>query len=222
MGCKAHIIQRQYILYPEYAISSGYESKRQERSAKEETLKQLRLCIENEKPVKTKSVYYVSLPTEEAHHPSHPTRGANIMAQRVNPNIATKISELVGEGMTDPYEVSKALKHVTTVLRATTSTPDPDDRAYYPTIRDLRNHIYKAKKALELSKLDQQNLKLKIEEWAKSQPETMFHFRPFIKSEKCKEEDVGKLEQEFEQSLEVAERNTCKVWQHNDLDRRYV
>ena len=68
------------------------------------------------------------------------------MAQRVNPNIATKVSELVSEGMTDPYEVRKALKHyVTTIL---CDSPDPDDRAYYPTIRDLRNHIYKAKKLL--------------------------------------------------------------------------
>lgn len=202
MGCKAHIVQRQYILYPEFAVSSSYESKRQERLAKEESLKQLRLLIENKKPVKTKSIYYVSLPTEEAHHSTHPTRGANIMAQRVNPNIATKISELVGEGMTDPHEVSKALKHyVTTVLCATTSTPDPDDRAYHPTIRDLRNHIYKAKKSLELSKLDQQNLKLKIEEWAKSQPESSFHFRPFVRSEECEVEYLGKPEQEFQQSL---------------------
>ena len=55
-----------------------------------------------------RSVYYIiSLPTEEAHHSVHPTRGANMMAQRVNPNIATKI---VSEGMTDPYEVSKALR----------------------------------------------------------------------------------------------------------------
>ena len=100
----------------------------------------------------------MSLPTEEVHHP---TRGANVMAQRVNPHIAARISELFGEGMIDRYEVSKALKHyVTTVLCTSSNNPDPDDRAYYPTIRD---HIYKAKKALELSKLDQQTLQFKIE-----------------------------------------------------------
>ncbi len=32
---------------------------------------------------------------------------------------------------------------------------------YFPVPRDVRNHIYKAKKALELSKIDQHNLKLK-------------------------------------------------------------
>ena len=91
------------------------------------------------------------------------------MAQRVNPNVAKKISELVSEGMMDPYEVRKALRYyIKTVLCATTNSPNPDDRAYFPTIRDLRNHIYKAKRASDLSKFDQQNLKLKIAEWEKS------------------------------------------------------
>ena len=36
-------------------------------------------------------MYYVSLPTESAHHKTHPTRGSHIMTQKVNPNIAKKI-----------------------------------------------------------------------------------------------------------------------------------
>ena len=60
-----------------------------------------------------------------------------MMAQRVNAHIAARISELVGEGMME-YEVSKVLKHyVTTVLCALSNNPDPDDRAYYPTIGDF-------------------------------------------------------------------------------------
>ena len=51
--------------------------------------------------VQSQSRYYVSLPTEEAHHNTHPTRGAHLMAQRVNPYVAQKISELVAEGMID-------------------------------------------------------------------------------------------------------------------------
>ena len=80
------------------------------------------------------SVYYVSLPSEEAHHDTHPTRGAHFMAQRVNPNVAIKISELVSEGMVDSYEIRKVLKHyVNVVMCASTTKPHPDDRAYYPT-----------------------------------------------------------------------------------------
>jgi len=97
MGCKAHITPRQYIFYPDFAVAKHHESQRQERLAKEAQLKQLRIHLEEEKSVQQRSIYYVSLPTEKAHHGTHPTRGANIMAQRGNPNVAPKISELVSE-----------------------------------------------------------------------------------------------------------------------------
>ncbi len=37
----------------------------------------------------------------------------------------------------------------------------------------------KAKRTLELSKLDQENLCLKVEEWQKTSPQSSFFFRPF-------------------------------------------
>ena len=64
---------------------------------------------------------------------------------------------------------------------------DPDDRAYYPTIRDIQNHVRKAKKALDLSKFDQQNLKMKIKEWEKQDQQSRFYFRPFVKTENTNE-----------------------------------
>lgn len=105
------------------------------------------------------------------------------MAQRVNPYIAQKISELVAEGMIDPQEIKRALKHynVNTVLCAK-NPPDPDDQAYHPTPHDLQNHIYKAKRALQLSKLDQHNLRLKIDEW-KTDHNSSFYFRPYAMTE---------------------------------------
>ena len=50
MGCKAHIVQRQYILYPEFSVATTYDSKRKERLAKEECLNQLRAHIGSNKP----------------------------------------------------------------------------------------------------------------------------------------------------------------------------
>ena len=50
-----------------------------------EHLKQLRkdltICPDS---VKTLIKYHISLPIEEAHHKTHPTRGPHLMAQRVN------------------------------------------------------------------------------------------------------------------------------------------
>ena len=42
-----------------------------------------------------------------------------------------------------------------------------------------RNPIYTAQRALQLSKLDQENLRLKIESWKKQAPTSCFHFRPY-------------------------------------------
>ena len=68
IGCKAHIILREYILYPDYNITKSYDSKRQERLAKEEQLKKLRADLKTGEKVQLESRYYVSLPTEEAIH----------------------------------------------------------------------------------------------------------------------------------------------------------
>ena len=43
---------------------------------------------------------------------------------------------------------------------------------------NIRNHVYKAKRASQLSKLDQENLQLKIEEWKKLTLQSHFHFCP--------------------------------------------
>ena len=97
------------------------------------------------------------------------------MAQRMNPYAAQKISKLIGEGMIDPQEIKRV--HVNTVLCAD-NPPDPDDRAYYPTPRDIQNHTYKAKRTLQPSKLDQHDLKLKIDEWKTDQNSSLY-FRPY-------------------------------------------
>ena len=183
IGCNAHIIIcRQYILYPDYGIPKKESlSKKKERQRKQESLKELRRDLTlTPQNVKTEIKYHVSLPTEEAHHKTHPTRGPHLMAQRVNPQISQQIMELVQEGMTNPQEVRKALNHYVRTVLCTENPPDPDDRAYFPASRDLKNHIYKAKRAFELSKFDQHNLAKKISEWEKSYPESRHYFRPYI------------------------------------------
>lgn len=183
IGCHAHIVCKQYILYPDFAIpkKETFHVKRKERLMKEDGLKQLRkdleFCYDK---VKTLIKYHISLPTEEAHHKTHPTRGSHVMAQRVNPQITQKIAELVQEGMTNPQEVRKALNNYVRTVLCIENPPDSDDRAYFPAYRDLKNHIYKAKRAMELSKFDQHNLNKKISEWKTSYPDSRHFFRPYI------------------------------------------
>ncbi len=61
--------------------------------------------------------------------------------------------------------------------------PLQNDRSFYPTLSDIRNHIQLAKRAIELSKLDQEQLRLKVEGWKKTNPSAFYFFRPYIHSE---------------------------------------
>lgn len=66
--------------------------------------------------------------------------------------------------------------------------------------------MYRAKRALELSKLDQENLILKIKEWEEHDRESTFFFRPYISSEDSEthhqsSEEVPKEENKKEDTL---------------------
>ena len=153
---------------------------RQLRDHKERVLKELRSSITSDKVIGEKWCY-VSLPTENAHS-GHPTGEMSGFTQRVHPVIIAKISELVASGITGVQEVRKLLKNYVqqTISTELNLIPSLSDRSFYPMPCDIRNHISKAKKALELSKVDQENLRLKIEEWKKSSPSNYHFFRPYI------------------------------------------
>ena len=72
---------------------------------------------------------------------------------------------MVKSGISDTSEIKCCLKHHVDVIitKDLNKKPMAGDRAFYPLNEDIRNHVSKAKKALELSKFDQQNLQLKIE-----------------------------------------------------------
>ena len=95
IGCNAGIHIREYILYPDYKVSSDTQKKWQLWKAQEEMLTRLRQDLKDGKAVKTATKYYVSLPSEEAHHKSHKTGWMHAMAQRVHPKVLMKIHEQV-------------------------------------------------------------------------------------------------------------------------------
>ena len=54
----------------------------------------------------------------------------------------------------------------------------PDsDRAYFPTLDDIKNHIARAKRVLQLSVVDQENVEKLIENQQEIS-ESRYHFRP--------------------------------------------
>ena len=123
--------------------------------------------------------YFVSLPTEEAHHKCHPTKGIMGLSQRVHPELIAKIQEFVSIGTVDPIEVQRLLKHHVKQYMCVGNLPDPNDRAYYPSLDDIRNHIAKAKRALQLSVVDQENAQKIIEQQQKLSTDSHTYFRPY-------------------------------------------
>ena len=88
--------------------------------------------------------------------------------------------ELVEAGVADTNEHS--LKHFVNNNRSQKLGRKPLQHF----IQDIRNHISKAKRALELSKYDQENLRLKIEEWKKQTHSHHFSSDHFVLSPQLK------------------------------------
>ena len=191
-GCMAHIEVKTYTLYPHYAISQHEKkgfSKWKLRCLKEK-LKELQSMLHAQTPV-TEVKYFVCFPSIETHC-GHPIGQEAVHTQKLHPQVPQKITEIVTSGITDTAEVRRSLKYyVDNFLRKDIGQkPHPHDRAFYPLKQDM-NHISRADRSIHLSTFDQENLRLKVEEWKRSNPTLPFYFRPFGKNvtanEPCKE-----------------------------------
>ena len=215
IGCKAHIVVRSLVLFTDYCITDKEKNTLSARGLKE--LKQtkiqtLRQTLTKGEKVNQVTKYHLLLPTEQAHHSFHPTHGPASYAQRTHPKLIEKIYELVTEGITEVQEVKRALKHHVLHVLCPETKPELTDRAYFPTTVDVRNHIYKAQRACQLSKLDQENLKLKVEQWRKDSPGSSFFFCPYKEAE----EENGGTKESFEQNLLYVHQ---EPWQKDLLNR---
>lgn len=138
-----------------------------------------------------------------------------------------RIYELVSEGITDTQKVKRALKHYTLHVLCPEQKPELVDRAY----TDIRNHVYKAQRACQLSKLDQENLWLKIEQQKKQRekqtPQSNFHFCPY-KSTLDSDKRVTRWGEQLHTDTTLSPPRTVattalkKIWQHHLIYRCYI
>ena len=91
-----------------------------------------------------------------------------------------------------------------------TAPPNPNDRAYFPHDTDLRNHIFMAKRALQLSCLDQENVALQIDKWKVTDPESKHFFRPFL--EETVERDLNRKRSQNLQQKKMEISKEMMVW----------
>ena len=205
IGCPAHVVVKHYTLFPEYAIHSDdieWKSKYNLRLLKEQTLKKLQNEIESGY-VKQTTRYWLSLPTLEAHEKTHPQ--AAVFSQ-VNPAVPQMIAELVADDITEIDDAKKALRHRINHYLCKDSPLDPNDRTYFQTHDDLRNHIYREKHALQHSKYGQKNLRQKVQNWKKTHPDANFFFCPCCIDSDCNSTAAeGKKEGEVHAEISALE-----------------
>ena len=105
-SCRAHIEIWMYILYPEYSVNVAKTLFAwKTRTIQESKLEELRISLKTRKEAKLRE-NILSLPTEETHHQTHLTGGIHGMSQKVHPQVAEKIRELVSDGINDTSFVS--------------------------------------------------------------------------------------------------------------------
>ena len=222
IGCLAHIHIHSITLYPSFALSNAASlGARQLKRRRAEQLSKLKTALASDAALQTQSKFYVLLPKPEAHHVHHDTSGAVALAQRIHPNLVDKIKELVTEGVTDTSEVKRSLKNYVIHVLCPQEKPNETNRTYFPTNDDIRNHIYRAKKSLELSKFDQDNLILKIKQWQMQKPRSKFYFQPH---KEVKAEDVDKHVPELDPQMNNATIQTLlyihqEEWQQELLQK---
>ena len=68
----------------------------------------------------------------------------------MNDKVAAKIVEIVAEGITEVTQVRNLLRHYVVHDLCKDEPPDLNDRAYFPMDIDIKNHIYMAKRSLQL------------------------------------------------------------------------
>lgn len=187
IGCPAHLHVHTIQLFPEFSISVDDLSRlgvRKLKEIKSKKLANLRVIMDaGDKKVEMRTKYYVLLPNKEAHHSYHKTCGEAGFSQKIHPKLVGKINELVSEGTTDAQEVKRALKRYVCHVLCPDQLIELSNRMYFPTTTDIRNHVYSAQKAMEMSKFDQDNLAAKITQWQNDSPTSKFHFIPYKDTE---------------------------------------
>lgn len=104
--------------------------------------------------------------------------------------VAQKIQYLVGKGILSVNEMRRHLReYLANDLFCGQELPPTFNRRYFPTKKDIHNHIYRAMVQNRFSKCDQTNVSAKVEEWQRQHPKDLFHFRPY--AERNKESDIA-------------------------------
>ena len=121
------------------------------------------------------------MPKDDAHN-GHTLTESSGLGHRLHPAVIRKINDLVALNITDTRHVTRLLRNFVEeeLLAKCGMHPSRLDRTFYPSPADIRYHVYAAKVRQQLSKLDQEEMTRRSEQWAQEHPSSNYFFRPFI------------------------------------------
>ena len=100
--------------------------------------------------------------------------------QAVDTRVITKIHDLVNRGVTDVDEMRRHLREFVRIeIFPGGEMPPPTSRQYFPTKKDIYNHMYRAMVKSRFSNCDQTNAEEKVKEWQMQTPNDKFFFRKY-------------------------------------------
>nr|XP_026695589.1 calcium-responsive transcription factor-like [Ciona intestinalis] len=171
-NCPACLIIREIQKFPEYKLTTD------KRSEREKISKRIRATGLHSKTFQ--SVVVVQFPAT-SDHSGHSIGQDSGILQRVDKRLIAKIGQLLDEGVRNIMEFKRHLQiFVTCELFKNKTPPLVTNRRYFPTIKDIRNHYYVEFTKRKLSKIDQSNVALLIDDWKANSPESNIFFRPYI------------------------------------------
>ena len=147
----------------------------------------------------------------------------------MDPHLRAQIKELVDEGVRGVNEMRRHLRHyVTKVLFKEGSVPPRSNRRFFPSKVDLRNSIYESVVKNRWSKVDQENLEMKITEWKRESPEDFITFHPYVQVQADFKQSCDNGDDDDNDSEEIVEVDSGKEgllfvhqtkWQRRLLNR---
>ncbi|KAH7960095.1 hypothetical protein HPB49_016917 [Dermacentor silvarum] len=181
LGCTAMMRVKQVEIYPEYRINRPPGRTKHERdTASRQQISRLKLALQEEGSIQTvlrQERFYISM-SDIKSHCNHDISRCVRSTQPIEPKLATKIVELVRQGMTAVKAMESHLKcYVKDVLFLNKPCPLVSSRYYYPSEWDIRKHIRQALQKCRFNSTDQDSAAKYVEELREKTPTTNCFFR---------------------------------------------
>ncbi|XP_065680304.1 uncharacterized protein LOC124806293 [Hydra vulgaris] len=113
-------------------------------------------------------------------HKNHPLGKSELLSQKIDHRLSSKISEFVKQGVSNVREMKRILKLTVDEMFGEKSLPTPNNRRFYPRNDIIRAHIVMECKKLGFSNIDQECLESKIKEWKNRDDSLNIHFEPKV------------------------------------------